>query len=199
MAPKPLIGVLGPQNGCHMHISLNNASPQLSDLFLAGILNRMKAICAFGMANYDSYARVVDDGCGLWIGWGTENRDLPIRKVDKDHWEIRFLDATVNGYLAVAATLGAGLEGIRADSSLTFKDCSVFPRSLTPQQRAEYGITERMPLSLRETLDAANVDDGILECFGPALLAKYSEVKEKEISLRPDGGGAEGEKYLTFF
>lgn len=200
MAPKPLVGVAGPQNGCHMHLSLSNAAPEAANAFIAGILGRMKAVCALGMASYDSYARVVDDGCGLWIGWGTENRDLPIRKVGEDHWEFRFLDATANVYLAVAATLAAGLDGIRTARPLAFKDCPVFLQRLTAAQLGEYGITERMATSLRETLDAANADDVLRRGIGPELLAKYSDVREREIAAfsRMDEEQRR-KKYLAYF
>jgi len=198
MAPKPVFN--GPQNGCHMHLSLSNSSPQISDSFTAGILEKMKAICAFGMATYESYTRVVDDGAGLWIGWGTENRHLPIRKVGADHWEFRFFDATANPYLAMAATLAAGLNGIRTRMPLNFKDCSVFPQWLTATQLRAYGITQKMATSLQETLDAVNADCDMRQWIGDRLLSMYSEVKEREIAAFDRMTDEQRrQKYLNYF
>ncbi len=57
------------------------------------------------MANYDSYVRSVSDATGAWIGFGTQNRDLPVWKIGDRHWELRMMDGTANPYLFVAAVL----------------------------------------------------------------------------------------------
>jgi glutamine synthetase len=64
MTPKPVF--TGPQNGCHVHLSLNPV-PEPT-FFLAGILQKLKSLCVFGMPNYDSYYRVIGDGSGMWVG-----------------------------------------------------------------------------------------------------------------------------------
>jgi glutamine synthetase len=63
----------------------------------------MAALCAFGMPNFDSYVCVAHDKAGVWIGFGTENRDLPVRKITDEHREFRFADCTANFYLFMAA------------------------------------------------------------------------------------------------
>jgi len=158
MTPKPCFN--GPQNGCHVHLSLNPATQPSS--FLAGILQKLKPLCAFGMPNFDSYYRVVGDGSGMWIGWGTENRDLPIRQISPNRWEIRCLDATANMYLFTAATLSAGIAGIKQTLPLNIRDCPVLPSEYTTKEAAErlgkYGITEPVPSKLELSLESAKCD-----------------------------------------
>ncbi|KAH8761173.1 hypothetical protein F5883DRAFT_647359 [Diaporthe sp. PMI_573] len=77
LAPRPTSNAAqnGSQNGCHVQISLN--PPKSPESFLAGVLQKVPQLCALGLANFDSCARIVRDGTGLWVCWGTENRDLP--------------------------------------------------------------------------------------------------------------------------
>lgn len=79
-------------------MSVNQLAPTYTDKFLAGILKHMGALCSFGMANFDGYVRTVKDAAGAWIGFGTENRDFPVRKISDQHWEFRMMDSTSNSY-----------------------------------------------------------------------------------------------------
>ncbi|KAI0096583.1 glutamine synthetase [Nemania sp. FL0031] len=183
MAPRPVKG--GPQNGCHMHLSLSDGDVVLAEHFIAGILDKMLSLCALGMANVDSYARVVPDGAGLLIGWGTENRDLPIRKVGERHWEFRVVDATSNAYLFLTALLHSGAKGIREMQPLNFKDCNEFiepiPSTSIEKYTGKYGIVDEMPKSLRATLAALKSDGDLADWIGSDSLRQYVSIKEKEI------------------
>lgn len=196
MTPRPVLD--GPQNGCHMHLSM---SPSFAtDSFLAGILGRMKALCAFGMPNFDSYVRVTDDAAGIWIGWGTENRDLPVRRITENHWEFRFADATANFYLFLAVVLKAGSDGMVEKQSLSWRDCPVFLEKLDDVQLGEYGIVERMPSSFQVALIAAKSDDSIRQWIGNEMVEQYIGVKEKEIqTFSRMSDEARRKKYLNFF
>jgi glutamine synthetase len=200
MAPKPTF--TGPQNGCHVHLSMNPATQQA--FFLAGILRKMKSLCAFGMPNYDSYYRVTGDGAGMWIGWGTENRDLPIRQISSNHWELRFLDATANVYLFMAVVLSAGMEGIRKQQLLNFVDCPVMPSEFRIKeaelQLRSYGITEPMPSKLEVSLDSAKDDKELENWLGGELLAQYVKLKEKEVEYFSNMSEEERrQKFLNYF
>ena len=83
----------------------------------------MEALCTFGVASVNGYVRSISDGAGLWIGYGTENRDLPIRRIYDDNFEFRFADSTANMYIFAAVLLSAGLEGRQKAELLTWKDC----------------------------------------------------------------------------
>jgi glutamine synthetase len=64
MTPKPLIN--GTTNGIHMHLSVDKLAPPQTDHFLASILNHMSSLCAFGMANFDSYVRTGKEARSHW-------------------------------------------------------------------------------------------------------------------------------------
>jgi glutamine synthetase len=83
MTPKPLLD--GPTNGIHLHMSVDKLARSHTDNFLAGILSHMRSLCAFRMANFDGYVRTTKDAAGAWVGFGTENRDLPVRKISEQH------------------------------------------------------------------------------------------------------------------
>ncbi|KAL2827780.1 hypothetical protein BDW59DRAFT_160088 [Aspergillus cavernicola] len=90
---------------------------------LAGVLKRLPAICA-PMLPYDhSYCRMRKREAGDEVRWGTESRDMPVRKIRQGHWEIRCSDATANVYLAVTSILSSGLLGIQVQEPLTWVDC----------------------------------------------------------------------------
>lgn len=181
MTPKPLLD--GPTNGIHLHMSVDKLAPPHTDHFLAGILNHMGSLCAFGMANFDGYVRTAKDAAGAWIGFGTENRDLPVRKISEQHWEFRMLDSTSNPYLFAAAVLLAGLSGLSENISLAWEDCHVFPHSLSETERVEYGLDNTMPNSLQQALDSLKTDLTTKTWIPQALLDSYIPVKEKEVEV----------------
>jgi glutamine synthetase len=181
MAPKPLLD--GPTNGIHLHMSVNKLAPTYTDKFLAGILKHMGALCSFGMANFDGYVRTVKDAAGAWIGFGTENRDLPVRKISDQHWEFRMMDTTSNPYLFTGAVLLAGLSGIRERAALGWEDCQVFPHSLDEGGRVKYQLDKRMPSSLQEALESLKEDTAFQVLIPQGLLGSYIPVKEKDIEV----------------
>ncbi|VUC32066.1 unnamed protein product [Clonostachys rosea] len=181
MTPKPLIK--GPTNGIHLHLSVDKLALPHTDNFLAGILNHMSSLCAFGMANFDGYVRTGKDAAGAWIGFGTENRDLPVRKVNDQHWEFRMLDSTSNPYLFTAAVLLAGLGGIDEKAELTWEDCGVFPHSLDEGQRTKYQLTKKMPGDLKNAVDSLKEDTAMRQWVGVDLCHSYIPLKDKEIEV----------------
>lgn len=207
-APRPTLLSSGPLNGCHVHLSLNPVSGLKSPAnvteerqikedqeeqaisagyasFLAGILRKTKALCAFGLANYDSYWRVLGDCAGEWIGWGTHNREFPVRGMRPNRWEIRYLDTTANVYLFVAALVASGMDGMKQTTPLTITDCPLVPQLYSPDEAErrlrEYGITERMPKSLEVALKYAQEDGELRGWVGEELFAQYRRVKDIEI------------------
>lgn len=197
MTPKPFLKRF-PTNGLHMHISVSPVDA--GDRFLAGVLRKLRVLCAFGLPSYDSYHRVEDDGTGRWVGWGTENRDLPFRGIEPAHWELRPADATANFYLFLAVVVAAGSAGLRENLPLTWKDCRIFPENLNDEERTGYGITENLPASLEEAVNLAKKDPDVREWVGKEFLEKYVKVKEKEVELFGKMTDEERrQKFLAFF
>jgi glutamine synthetase len=128
--PQPFPGI---GTAAHAHISFNrssSASPdvEIDDLqmsFMASVIEHIPALCAITMPQEVSYARVVDDSWtgGTWVAWGTENREVPLRKSGPLMWEVRCLDGFANMYLALTAILSAGFDGLRKGKKMIMKDC----------------------------------------------------------------------------
>ncbi|KAJ8131948.1 hypothetical protein O1611_g1679 [Lasiodiplodia mahajangana] len=178
MAPKAILS--GPSNGLHLHLSLDTLQHGSPEHFIAGILDHMGSLCAFGMANYDSYTRSASDAAGAWIGFGTDNRDLPVRKINDWHWELRMMDTTANPYLFTAAAILAGLDGLNKKTELVWTDCKFFPDLMTKDKRSQYGIDKSMPTTLKEAIDSLKVDSAINSVAGD-LVNWFVSVKDKEV------------------
>lgn len=129
--PRPYPKAAG--TASHAHLSISPADSEES--FLAGILQHFPEILAFTLSQDVSYERVVSGiwAGGEWVAWGTQNRETPIRKISKGHWELKSLDGLANMYFAMSAVLAAGYLGLREKLPLTLKDCACkYPISIHP-------------------------------------------------------------------
>lgn len=107
-------------SGQHIHLSATKGADDGSsdgaswdpDQALAGILSHLPALTAVGLPQIDSYRRVGKGtmAVGGFVGWGDGNRDMPIRRIKKNHWEIRCHDAASNPYAMTAGLIAAALD-----------------------------------------------------------------------------------------
>ena len=130
--PKPFPNLTG--NGCHAHVSLWNKTGKqnlfeetkcelgLSGLayhFIGGILHSADALAAIFNPTVNSYKRI-NAGATIsgatWspnsISYTGNNRTHMIRIPEPGRFELRLADGSTNPYLAQAAILMAGLDGI---------------------------------------------------------------------------------------
>jgi len=168
------------------HLSISPPKEATAQPFLAGILHRLPALCALSLPLEESYKRVSDfaSESGAYVAWGTENRDVPIRKIGTGHWEIRCCDGAANLYLVLAAFITSGLEGLKTGMELKWKDYLGCPSSIEEQERVNFGIQTRLPKNLAESLNELEKADwkesGLTEAA-----ATYAKIKRHElISLR---------------
>ncbi|CAG8634076.1 5665_t:CDS:10 [Funneliformis mosseae] len=162
--------------------------------FVAGILSHLKAIAALTLPTISSYERaVIGSWTGKWISWGIENRETPIRacylpregtKGEMDvNFEIKCVDATANPYLALAAILCAGIDGIRKEMELKMHYCNDDPEYLSPETRAKLGITEQLPDSLADSLAELKKDEDLIKSIGNDIIKNYIALKEGELKF----------------
>ncbi|KAJ6157573.1 glutamine synthetase bacteria [Penicillium chermesinum] len=176
--PRPFPDATG--NASHTHVSISR--PEKDASFLAGILAHFHSIMAFTLPQDISYERVRS---GIWAGsewvsWGFQNREAPIRKISPGHWEFRLMDGLANPYLALAAVLAGGLIGLESRLPLRIQDCTVDASTLTDSERAELGITQRLPRSLFESLQSLEKDTCLQKLLGTDLVRHYVNLKMGE-------------------
>jgi len=185
--PKPF-GIKDAGNSCHAHLSISSppgSKPEVYESFYAGILRHLRGILAFAYSNPASYERMVDSGWsgGRWVAWGTQNRETALRKIEGSHWEIKTLDGMANPYLAMGAYLLAGITGALAKEKLVWGDCEDDPVNLTGNDRKELNITDMLPATFDEAMEALKNDEILTELLGPELVERYIAVKEGELKL----------------
>jgi glutamine synthetase len=173
--PKPIFGDNG--SGMHVHQSIwkgekplfaGNGYAGMSELamhYIAGIIKHAPALAAITNPTNNSYRRLVPGfEAPVNLAYSSRNRSAAIRipmyspSPKAKRIEVRFPDPTANGYLAFAAMLMAGLDGIEnrlAAGDPLDKDIY----SLTPE---ELKGVRGMPASLEEALDNLKNDHAFL-------------------------------------
>ncbi len=208
--PKPLFGDNG--SGMHTHQSLwkgdkplfyqEGAYGNLSDIalyYIGGILHHAPALLAFTNPTTNSYKRLVpgyEAPVNLVFSKGNRSAAIriPIAAVSPKAARIEFRtpDATCNPYLAFAAMLMAGLDGIRKkidprDAGFGPLDANIY--ELSPEQKARI---RSVPGSLDEVLDALEEDHAwLLEggVFTEDFIQMWIEMKRTaeldQVRIRP--------------
>jgi len=165
--PKPARQLSG--SGMHIHQSLSykaNGSNAFSDPgdshglskiakhFIAGQLAHARGMCAVLAPLVNSYKRLVRGyEAPVSIGWGRVNRSALIR-IPRVHssastrLELRCPDPSCNPYLAFAAMLAAGLDGIRRELPVPMQ----LKKYLYRVEREKGIRTERTSGSLAEAI-----------------------------------------------
>jgi glutamine synthetase len=196
--PKPIFGVNG--SGMHCHQSIFGPDGHnlfydpgdaycLSPMayhFIAGQLVHARALAAVVAPTVNSYKRLTPGyEAPVYICWAHLNRSALIRvpaaraNVEKAaRIELRCPDPSANPYLAFAASLAAGLDGIE--------------RQLEPPSPVNEdvydldsgGLEERaigvLPGTLAEALDELERDEVIQEALGPAITETMLRARRAE-------------------
>lgn len=197
--PKPIYGING--SGMHCHQSLfgqdgtnlffdDNDEFKLSKIaygYIAGQLKHARALAAVVSPTVNSYKRLVPGyEAPVYIGWATANRSALIRiprynegRPKSVRAEMRFPDPSSNPYIAFAAMLAAGLDGV--DNELTppapLNNINLY--ELTKSERSEMGVGE-LPGSLAEALTDLDKDETLKTALGPVMYEAFTRAKWAE-------------------
>ena len=194
--PKPLVGDNG--SGMHVHQSIAKGGENtfagegyagLSDAalyYVGGIIKHARALNAFTNASTNSYKRLVPGfEAPVMLAYSARNRSASIRipyepSAKGKRIEVRFPDPTANPYLAFAAMLMAGIDGIQNKihpGDAADKDLYDLP----PEEAADIPTVAS---SLEMALDALEGDKGFLTVggvFTEDMIDAYIELKREEV------------------
>lgn len=192
--PKPIFGECG--SGMHTNISLfkngENAFYDENDEyglskdaygFIAGIMNHIKSMTILTNPIVNSYKRLVPGyEAPVYIAWSAKNRSplirIPSAKGVATRIELRNPDPAANPYLEMAASIFAGLDGIKKGMTPPpATDSNIY--SLTAEEREAQGIGS-LPNSLGQAIREFKNSDFMRECIGNHVYSKYIEAKEEE-------------------
>ena len=194
--PKPVYGDNG--SGMHCHQSIwkgstpvfaGNKYADLSDTclhYIAGIIKHAKSINAFTNPSTNSYKRLVPGfEAPVLLAYSARNRSascrIPLASSPKaKRVEVRFPDPTANPYLAFAAMLMAGLDGIlnKLDPG------SAIDKDLYDLPPKELKKIPTVCGSLREALNSLDKDREYLKkggVFDDDFIESYIDLKMTEV------------------
>ena len=195
--PKPLVGDNG--NGMHVHQSLakdgvnlfaGDGYGGLSEMalfYIGGVIKHTKAINAFANASTNSYKRLVPGfEAPVMLAYSARNRSASIRipfdpNPKATRIEVRYPDPTANSYLAFAALLMAGLDGIQNK----IHPGEAMDKDLYDLPAEEADAIPQVCKSLDEALDALSADRTFLTAggvFTDDMIDAYINLKMEEVT-----------------
>lgn len=203
--PKPVFNDNG--TGMHVHQSIwkdgvplfagdkYGGMSEMAMHYIGGILKHARALNAFTNPTTNSYKRLVPGfEAPINLAYSSRNRSASVRipmyssSPKAKRIEVRFPDPSCNGYLAFAAMMMAGLDGIqnKIDPGAPL-DKNIY--GLAPEELAKIPSASG---SLEEALEALKEDHEFLlkgDVFTEDVIAKWIEYKmENEVNpvkLRP--------------
>lgn len=216
-APKPFVDGIG--SGAHLHFSLWSldgktnllhnpaAQTEISEMgknFVAGLLDHLPAVIALTCPAYVSYQRLKPHSwAGSTISWGYDNRECAVRvaspftgrEAESINLELKTSDGTSNPYLALAAVILAGLDGV-ARKALPPKPAHRDPVLLSPEEKVACDIRP-LPSSQLEALDALEKDSVISAGLGELMMRCVLATRRAE-AARALANGDEWARLATF-
>ncbi len=203
--PKPLFGDNG--SGMHVHQSIWKAGKPLfagkgyaglSDMclyYIGGILKHAPALCAFVAPTTNSYKRLVPGyEAPVNLAYSSRNRSASVRipmyseSPKAKRIEVRFPDPSCNPYLAFAAMLMAGLDGIQNK----IHPGEPLDKNIYDLPPSELKKVPSVPSSLDQALKALEKDHEFLmkgDVFTDDVIETWIEYKTKAeydaVRLRP--------------
>lgn len=196
--PKPVYGDNGSGMHCHQSVWKGNkpmfAGDQYAGLsetalfYIGGIIKHAKALNAFTNPSTNSYKRLVPGfEAPVLLAYSSKNRSASCRiphvsSPNAKRVEVRFPDATANSYLAFAAMLMAGLDGIENK----IHPGEAMDKNLYDLPTEELAGVPTVCGSLREAVEALGQDHEFLlkgDVFTKDMLEGYIDLKMEEVEM----------------
>jgi glutamine synthetase len=195
--PKPLVNDNG--NGMHVHQSLFKKGKNLfagdgygglSEIalyYIGGIIKHARALNAFTNPSTNSYKRLVPGfEAPTILAYSARNRSASIRipyqaNPKGRRIEVRFPDSMANPYLAFAALMMAGLDGIQN----RIHPGDAMDKDLYDLPPEEEKNLDHVAFSLEEALNAVSADRGFLKAgdvFTDDLIDAYIDLKMQNVT-----------------
>lgn len=192
--PKPKYGMDG--SGMHINMSLSkngvnvfqdahdpNGLSKEAYYFLGGLMKHIKAMTLILNPLVNSYKRLVPGyEAPTYIAWSAKNRTplvrIPAIKGEDTRIELRSPDPSCNPYLALAACLAAGMDGIQ-NQILPPESLDMNLNELSEEAREEMKI-ESLPRNLKEAVEEFKKDPLMEKVLGKEVCEKYAQSKLKE-------------------
>lgn len=143
--------------------------------YIAGLVARLPELMAVFCPTINSYKRTVP---GAWAPvnatWGLDNRTTAVRAIPggrkSTRVELRLTGADINPYLAMAASLAAGLEGIEQRLELP-----------QPKVNAYAGDASPLPRTLEESTRLFRASSTARRWLGEDFVEHYARTREWEV------------------
>lgn len=178
-------------NSCHLHVSVRadgrdafrragGPSPMMGS-FIAGALEHMSELTAVMAPTINSYRRFVPHSwAGTTATWAIDNRTAGLRAVHHDEdltrVEHRQAGGDVNPYLAIAAYLAGGIDGIERDRPL--------PTPAEGDIYADAGTPSALPRTLEHALDLLQRSELAHDWLGPEFVAHFVAMRRAELAAQ---------------
>ncbi|HBS41921.1 MAG TPA: glutamine synthetase [Oceanospirillales bacterium] len=194
--PKPVVGDNG--SGMHVHQSFwkdgenmfaGDGYAGLSEtalFYIGGIIKHAKALNAFTNPSTNSYKRLIPGfEAPVMLAYSARNRSASIRipyvaSPKGKRIEARFPDPTANPYLAFAAMLMAGIDGVK--NKIHPGDAA--DKDLYDLEPEEAALIPQVCGSLREALESLEADKEFLTAggvFTEDMIAAYIDLKMADV------------------
>ena len=194
--PKPVVGDNG--SGMHVHMSLSKDGQNLFTgdtygglsetalYYIGGVIKHARAINAFTNASTNSYKRLVPGfEAPVMLAYSARNRSASIRipyvnSPKARRIEVRFPDPAANPYLAFAALMMAGLDGIQNK----IHPGDAMDKDLYDLPKEEALNIPKVAETLSEALDCLQADHEFLtrgSVFTEDMIKGYIDLKRGEV------------------
>ena len=172
--------------------------------FLGGLLEHARGLTALCAPTVNSYKRLVvgrslsgATWAPAYIAYGDNNRTAMVR-IPYGRLELRLPDGSCNPYLATAAIIAAGLDGVERKLD-PGKPNNTNLYDLTPEQV----VAQRHPMlpqNLNEAIDALAADRCLRGAIGENLAQEFIKLKRMEwVEYSRHVSAWETDRYLEFF